>query len=337
MGRRVVRRAGGMRQGTLGFVNRNTASAAWRVGKSLGRAFNKWRSAKGRSKGRPRRSSAATGGIRQYGNGGTISYFTKKGSRAKFGKKLGKFVGRHTYVRNEGGRLTCTAGSQGIATLADVYNQTDISGFSDTPATGLVFHKKCSVRTRFTNQDKGNVEITLYDIVSRRDMHEEEANNNYPNNVMAQGLDDMVGGGATSYTDLNVSPFDVQRFTTYFKVVKTTRFVMGAGQSHTHVSTIYLNKLLGQERVNHSYNYAGITYFTFMVINGMPYNDSVTKTQVSTGDCAVDWVVTKRYQYNIFEKSYPTYAYSATIPTSFTVAEDIMNECTGQPEVDADA
>jgi hypothetical protein len=108
--------------------------------------------------------------------------------------------------------------------------------------------------------------------------------------------------------------------------------VLGSGQSHTHYQNVKPNKWYNEELLFTTGNATtansslkGFTVHTMIVAHGMPYNDLTTQTQVSTGQVALDIVYTKQLKYYVIQQNFSTTYANNTLPTSFTVQEEIMN------------
>ena len=197
--------------------------------KKRGRSFKKRRS--------------ISGTVMPYGIGGSVSYFNRRRKSRGFPFKILKTAPRFVYSSSFSGRAVANVSNQSVSTIADIYAVTDVANMlSSVPSTGKannIYLQKATIRARFTNQDKGNAELQLYDIVARRDANDSSVN--YPDTAFKNGMSDLTFGTTSSYTDVNTYPYDSPAFTKYFKVLKCTKFILAAGQSHTHISNIAAN------------------------------------------------------------------------------------------------
>lgn len=274
------------------------------------------------------------------GHGGTYSSFYYRKSKVPRGfRSTIKALSKNYYVWNGSARLTGTPGAQAPAVLQSLFHYTDLNAISqkvNSNQTNKVLFQSVSSEALLTNQDTGNVNVVLYDIIARRDLST-QTNLATPLAAWQNSYSDE-GGSNANYSVIGATPFSSDLFTQFFKVVKVTHITLGQGQSHTHRIKYTPNRLVDGELINYNTNgLKQLTCFTMAVAYGMPYNDSTTKSQVSTGATAIDFVVRKQYQYTWQQDLDTTFSVSNNLVTSFTVGEDIMNEATGTATVDAAA
>lgn len=274
------------------------------------------------------------------GHGGTYSsyYYTKRKMPRAFAVDK-KALAKNYYVLNGYARQTGTVGQQSIGIVNTMFNYTDINAISQKISvnqTNKFLLKNCSAEVLMTNQDSGNAQIILYDIVARRDLAS-SANITTPASAWQNSYGDEGGVNANA-TIVGTTPFSSDLFTQFYKVVKMTYLTLGQGQSHTHRLKFDANKIIDGEYIQYNPNgFKGLTCFTMMVVNGMPYNDTATKTQVSTGNTAIDFIFRKQYSYTWKQDVDTNFSVSNNLPQLFTVNEDIMNEATGAASVDVQA
>nr|WAE42139.1 MAG: capsid protein [Cressdnaviricota sp.] len=251
---------------------------------------------------------------------------------------LNKSLPKNYYVTNNSGRLVQTPGLQAIYCMS-IANKTDINLISQKINTSQVnrfLMQQCSSEFVFTNQDAGNCRVWLYDIVARRDLAT-NANLVTPQAAFQNSLADE-GGANANWSIPGTTPFSSDLFTQYFKVCKITNIVMAQGQSHTHKVSFKTNKVMDGEYIQYEGNgFKGLSHYVMMVVHGFPYNDSTTKTQVSTGNVAIDFITKVQYKYTWIQDVDTNYSVSNTLPTAFTVSEDIMDIGTGAIAVDTQA
>lgn len=158
-----------------------------------------------------------------------------------------------------------------------------------------------SVKIMLTNQDIGNCEVTLFDVVTKRDTPL------FPQNAFQTGLQDQNAGAVDYSTVVGVLPTSSQLFNTNFKIVRRSRIVLGGGQSHCHYVNLRPNKILKSEMLSSSLNfYRGFSYATLIVAHGCPYNNNEA-TVVSTGSGAIDVVTTKQLGYKFIASDLQTF------------------------------
>ena len=104
------------------------------------------------------------------------------------------------------------------------------------------------------------------------------------------------GAAATDCRAIGSAPFQSSRFTTYFKILKTTHQLIAPGQTHVHRIKFTPNKVLaGEEYANSSGNIKDFTIYTMMVISGTPVDN--TAGTVSTSDARIDYFLRKSYRF----------------------------------------
>lgn len=277
----------------------------------------------------------------EIGRGGSESsfYYTSRKIPRGFPGLKGALSDNY-YVINAAGRLGASVGTQNSVIANRMFNTTDLQTISTSVgganSTVRWLARKCSSETMITNQDSGNCRITIYDIIARRDSNS-SVNTSDP--VVAWNNSYLDEGGANANSALvGTLPFSSDLFTQFFKVLKVTTILLGAGQTHFHRISFKLNKVIDQETVKYvTSSLKGTTCYQMVVVSGVPYNDVTTTTQVSTGACNVDWVSRREYKYTWLADNTTTFSSSNNLPGSFTVAEDIMDIASGVKTADAPA
>lgn len=270
-------------------------------------------------------------------HGGTYSNYYYQSRKAPIiYLKLSKTLSKNYYTINGASRITSSVGQQQANTLNTIFGYNDVYAISQKIAinqTNKFLLQSCSSELIMTNQDAGNVNVTIYDILARRDLST-SANIAFPDVAWARSYGDE-GAVDANWNIPGATPFSADLFTQYFKVVKITHITMGQGQCHTHRIKFSPNKQIDGEYIKYNTNgFKGLTCHQMVVQHGLPYNDVTTKTQVSLGSTAIDYVFKKQYQFTWINDQDTTYSTTQSLPTSFTVNEDIMNEATGTATVD---
>ena len=319
--------------------------ALWKAGKTAAKV-----AIKNRFKGGKTRTLPVFKNVKVEGTGGQISAFK---ARAKPNQALAmmKKTNASNYLYwNAAQRLTAPVGSQAVYAYPVFAGQgftstetqyTDLSTMSykvssltSGPAKSTMFGVESAVaKWMFTNQDSGNLEMHIYDIVTKRD------NSTAPDVAWYQGLTDEV---STSINNTQVPigsvPQCSQLFNVNYKVKQHTRVILGQGQSHCHYVGLSPNKVFRSEILSNSdFSFAGWTYYCLIVISGLPTNDSTNTTSVSTGAASVDMVYSKQMRYTWSADAIDNYFYSQNLPTSFTNGESIMGIGQGVKITDAPA
>lgn len=277
---------------------------------------------------------------RTAGSGGN---YTKIRFKAKGRKRMPKFwkalMMPRAWRNSDGLRITCNSGQQGVDYMpvgidTDYDQAFDILDGAGNP-TAKAYIQKWSGEIRITNQDKGNCEVTIYDVVPRRSM--QGTGTVSPTAAWSQGLTDTNGTSTTTKatSNLGVTPYESPEFCTQYKIVKTTRVIMGQGTSHVHKFAFSLNKVFTKDEKTSYGQYRNFSHFFLFKVNGMPYNDATTKTLVASGSCAIDIVKIARLTYRGINDQAAYYQYTNGQDTITT--ESIMDVGEGEAETDAAA
>lgn len=290
--------------------------------------------------------------VKVEGTGGQISSFKASRALSPIDRKLTKDLGAQYWYQNYASRITTTPGVQNYAVYSMFANSGSAGDFNNDlqniqvyinsqilPSGGALQGAKttkfltaqCKSTFKMTNQDSGNCEVRIYDIAVRRDC------GTFPDIAWSQGAQDESGTGAFDYSkQLGVEPTTSQEFNVFYKIKQQTRIILGAGQSHTHYVNLKPNKWIDGELTQRGSQFlAGYTMFTMILVSGMPYNDLTTQTQVSSGQCALDVVVTKQHKYYVMQNATTQFNAPGTrLPTSFTVQEEVMQTGYGTKLVD---
>lgn len=138
------------------------------------------------------------------------------------------------------------------------------------------------------NMTTAPVNITLYDIVPRKDMTEDFI----PSNMWIQGLANVEAAVANSVdieaTRPGVTPFMSPRLTKFFKIKKVKEFTLHAGSVHKHYVTLYPNKMWTVDEVTEVYYTAGLSVFTLVVVKGGVAHSVAAPSQVVYSNAIVD-------------------------------------------------
>jgi hypothetical protein len=302
------------------------AKGAWWLGKKI-YAY---------SRGSKAKAKAAPNTVFQnakQGQGITYTYFKRRGKKNPFGKKVGKIVSKNNFRTNTAGRLQATVGKQQVKVVMSMGGATDV-GQAYTTSGGIATEKfiinKLKGKVMFTNQDDSNSELVLYDIVCRRD-NASASGVFAPNTAMDAGI---AGTSSTSTTtkdstNYGATPFMSPEFCQHFKILKVSRVMLATGASHEHTVSFGVNRIMNGEYYLDYSQYRNMTFYTLAITKGMPYNDSATNTQVSTGVTQVDYVAFTDIQYQNLSANATSYQYTNNNPTAFTIGEQVMDRMTG--------
>lgn len=291
------------------------------------------------------------------GVGGQLTYF-KLGRPMKFyHKALLKNTSMQVHRSNRSARLEVTQGHQNVTSYAilrgggysnvsdNAYelpyllntasqngiNTTGVTTVQDalvTDTTRIFLHKVFS-KYMITNQDIGNCQLHIYDVIVKRD---------YPSTAHVAfdaGIKD-IGNNAWDSTQLGLMPWSSPEFNSYFKVLQKNSIILAQGQSHTHIVSYKPNKsIIAEILKSNCQSLKGYTIFTMIIAHGLPVNDQTTKTNVSTGSVSLDIVQTQDIHWTWMEKNKSNYTYVPELPLLTTEYE--MNIGSGAPQADTQA
>lgn len=228
-----------------------------------------------------------------------------------------------------GFRSTGNVGSMLYTDLCVINDSVDISAMHNKIQTALAISTGTPVNkfavggftATYDIKNSSNVDVIceVYKCVARDDMDSTLsplANwNNIANIQYAQGPINMMQDGyfeATGGVNLNaatwplgITPFSINKFSTYFKVLKTSKFkLIGGGIKNVKITAPRWNiwngtKVKGCTGALDAVDttFRGKTVFYFMLTRGMPVNDSVVTTKVTTGPPDIDIVGIEQYEY----------------------------------------
>lgn len=275
------------------------------------------------------------------GQGGQISRFSAVNrfvpSYVRFMKRLHS---ANYWYNNYAGRVTANVGSASIFatsllgsgpfTTTPNYDQ-DIPAIQYKVAGSITGQSKAtrflienaSHDFRITNQDLGNVEIHIYDVVCKSDCSLS------PQQCIYDGLNDQSDasfGFGTNKIPIGCTPTQSALFNSYYRVKQHSRIILAQGQSHTHSCYLAPMRVVNTEILTEgTMSVKGLSLWTVIMVSGLPQNDSTTKTQVSTGNSALDIVTTKTIKYTWAADTNHSYFYTNSLPAAFTVGENIVN------------
>lgn len=319
VGGTILGRTRAFRKGTLGGVG------------SL--LSNKW-SQKAREASRTlTRQKIQIGSVVQEGPGGSLSDVYHRPGRLPIPRSVVKALSPYLYSNNAQGQSVGAIGRQTPVTLLNLGGAQELLTVSQL-YTGAGAVNKMLVETiraqmLLSNNMLGPCSFTIYDIVARKDCS--AASISDPASAWAQAISDESTGASFSYV-VGATPFNAQAFTQYYKIVKTTKVVLGAGSVHRHVVTTRPNRILDYEYIGNTiYNIAGVSTFCMVVHNGMPACDSTTATSVRLGKSTLNLIGSWEYQVKFLANSSQKVVQVNNLTTSFPVAEEIFNQGSGAP------
>lgn len=195
-----------------------------------------------------------------------------------------------------------------------------------------------SIRAKYTmkNQTTTPIEVTLYDVVARRDSTVDT--NRGPDSLWSFGVSDEAvnlpgpGGGPAIANPSNAQtssfpgakPWQSQYFNQYWKVKKTTKFVLHPGSNHIHYITVAPKYPMNYELMKDLAIVRGLTTTLMAVIKGGVAQDSTVTGAVGSSAAELAYTTEIQYQFFAMEKSRTAYTqYNGfTGNASRTILED---------------
>lgn len=252
--------------------------------------------------------------------GGSMSRYVHKAPCSRFTKAMFKRASSNYYVTNASFRLT-TGGTGvqavtsyslltggvvgGTGDLPYIYNK--VTGTNTGYKTTRVFFESVSAKYMMTNQDLTNANVTLYDVICRRDT------NNSPDYEWSAGITEE--NATYNAAVVGCTPFSSSLLCSHYKVLKTSKLVLSPGQTHTHSVYYRLNRLLNQDILYDSLTeLRGITIATIVVTHGEPTNSAATATNVTTASSTLDIVQTKQIRYSWIADDDTNFFYVNNLP-----------------------
>lgn len=280
------------------------------------------------------------------GLGGSTSYFSHNQHKIhKTMYQILKDLPLQKYYVNGSSQLTAAAGKQADASVCFEYNnvvldyiRSQIANVTSGAVTSGVnggyttdvFHKSCKAELMMTNQGTGNIRVRIYDVLCRKTTGNDPAYDWHSG--MAQVGNLSAGTGANADLLVGMSPFDAPLFTEFWNVKKITEMILIGGQSHCHRIHIGKNEKQSGVVIEDYEDTEDLTYTRgwahcqMVVAHGLPYNDSTTHTQVSTGQVQLDMVWRQEYGFNLFQTSQRTNNIFVNNLTAFSNSENEVKE-----------
>lgn len=246
-------------------------------------------------------------------------------------RKLQRTLQPNFYYVNSSGRITATVGKQTAQYITQTFNSVDINAqviqIPNYNSTSKILLDSCGYEMYITNANQGVCKLYIYDFISRKDT------NQVPSTLWSTGQNDQ-GQGTNSIYNVGMTPFSSPLFCQAFKVIKITKVILVGGYSHLHKISHSCNRQISYEYTNgnlsNATQFRGITVGSMIVAHGMPANDATTKTQVSTGEVALDYVWKKTYTYKYLEDAKSSVNVATNnIPAVFAVSESIISPASG--------
>lgn len=330
---------GGVAKSAIGYVAKygpKAASMAYKAGKAW------YNSKKNETLREYERNKPKTVVIAAGGTSEVTSFYYKQDHGGKIPKGLlATEISKNYYNDCLTTRLTVpTIGTQNYGLAASIYTpgvlQSTLNFINTANKTQNFLLNKCTVEIHITNTSPLVTRIDLYDIIPHTDGNTSITDPVY---AMQQGYADLAGGGSPvpttlTYQYLGTTPYQLPKFYEFFKIHKVRTVMLGPGAYHIHKVTIVPKHLINAETFNFIQSYIkNMSYFCMLRFHGQPTNDTITKTQISTTQSALDVVTTYNYEYqwyfNNVEYMLPVSTATGHLPTAYSNAESAMDPLIG--------
>lgn len=195
-------------------------------------------------------------------------------------------------------RITSSVGTQGSAFNPLCY-RTDIESIvaDNSLLDGQkIFLRNSKAHTMFTNQTNGVVIMTIYTMIPRVNCGSSED----PVTMWGTG-NDNEGTDSNALTYPGCKPFTSALFSKKYYVTNVKKVRLAAGQTHENICINYINKSYNVDTLATDYYDSKISVLQMYTVHGFPQNDSTTKTQISLGATAVDFISSYTIEYNILQ------------------------------------
>ena len=328
-----------IKSAAAGGLVRAAASAAIKHGPRLYNAYKKYRSQPTKQWGA--RKPKLTQKIVPDGTGSSQSFVSFRKKRYPYASKVIKGTECNLYQITNPLQITAALGNQGtnvipfmtgtdmryLANKIDSLMGTTTSvglqflagtlGSSNSPINTMKFVvQECIVDIFFTNNTTANCFLDLYDIEARED------STLAPLTIWDAGMGDENNATRPKET-LYTTPFQSQEFCSEFKIDKVKKMELAQGRSHRHRIKYMPNMVIDMERALNSTNLSKTTRYCIPVCYGLPCNDSVSTSVVTTNSVKLDVIYQVQYKYNWQVMNAKNFTYSSGISTSVTLADII--------------
>lgn len=264
-----------------------------------------------------------TGRIVAEGTGGQYSSFSRK-NKAFWAKQIDASCAPIVSTFSAALQVKSGVGLQNGVTALRLFDNTDVLQlYVDVGNTYKRFLlEKCMASVSISNIYLSNCTVDIYDVIARKDTGAAGVSDALT--AWAQG--DTDEGTSGLYAKCGATPFSVEDFNMYWKVVQKTRVVLGAGQMHKHRVNLDVNKIMNDSYIAYTAkNFRDLTYNTLIVIRGAPANDASTQTSVSVGAAGLNIVAEKEYHCKVLSTTVANVIDHTTLAISFAGGEQVVN------------
>lgn len=189
----------------------------------------------------------------------------------------------------------------------------------------------------FHNQTNTNVQLTLWECISRYDSPAVAKMSAI--DLMQDSLTDAKATGSTKTMTVQTygyTPYMSNRLTTAFRLKKPTVIELNAGSQATYVfrsrrkKTINMNRYQNTSGTTLINGEAGFYRILLYRIHGYPCNDLTTKTNILISEAAIDYTLReKAIISSAVYQNFPTYAFMQQTAYPASANPTIMSEASG--------
>lgn len=264
--------------------------------------------------------------VRPFGYAGSKSSISVINKLSPKLRTTFRAIAQDIWTLNSSGRCDVTPGVQNLFSASAMFSHYDLSTLitvASANKTQKFLWEQCFGRMVMTNQGISSVFCDIYFIINRRDTA--TATVQGPYEAWTNGIQDE-GGSSTDWSIMGNIPSNSLLFQRMFKIKKITRVLLSPGEVHEQSIMYKPNKFMPYEDIdNASYGVRNLTAYVMTIVRPAPYNDSTTKTQVTTGNGHVDWVFEKSYKYRYVSDNITTFNKTNNLVSAYTVQQDTMN------------
>lgn len=270
--------------------------------------------------------------VRPVGDGNSVSYFTRKAMRLRGMKKR---MARATPIRLAKTEIVNSVawayGRQSSVVILHNTN-TELDTLTDSVtlnSTAKFLIQSTKVHYMITSGSKAGIKMRIYEGCYKRDT----AGAFNPLVLWANGLSD-TGTTETNQT-IDAKPWSSPAFNAAIHITKVTNVYLAQGRTHEHYSTYGYNKLYDKEY----FNAGGVDYlrgwtrFIMFTCYGEPVADTDADITTATGRVLIIGTKMQRFKFTNPDTYRATYV--SSIPTVGVTSERLLDEGSGEIEVNA--
>lgn len=297
--------------------------AGQKIGRWMKRKFDQKKARENKVASRRALPRRTLNGYQADGQGDETTSFTRCGRRAsRWVQDAKKRHGVGNVFRITGDAYLCASNQQNVAPIGNYMDATDLTnlytsigltaaGYAASKLLLLDVHSESMI----TNACNSHIHATIYDVVAKLDGF--TTVNTGPVTAFTLGFADGDTGAAADYLIPGASPYNNPRFMAGYKILKQTKVVLKAGQTHVHTVQYDINRVVSKERLtlNGVGPVADLTVYSIVVFHGTPYHDAATELVVGTAPVKIDTVKKDTIRYCFLQMSFPVIDYTNQLST----------------------